>query len=1062
MTRAGGGMGLRPRAREDLRRHPPARKQSEATPSMSDMTPEKWERVKRLFELAQDLDPSEREALLERECGDDDALRQEVARLLAHQEDSGFDKPILNLREAFEEAERAPSFREGEVLAGRYELRGLLGRGGMGEVYRAFDRELRETVALKLILPQVASNPDALARLRREIQLARRIAHPNICRLYHLEYHRDPQGETHAFLTMELIEGQTLADHLGENGKMSPDEALPIVKQLASALDAAHREGVIHRDLKPSNVILTRSGDGQSRRAVITDFGLAREFSAQTELAQSLMTETGHMLGTPAYMAPEQLRGQPVTPATDVYALGLIMYEMLTGTRPFKAKTLLDSALRKLQGVDRSPRLVEPNLHASWETAISRCLHSEPDRRPPCAGEVADFLAGRPHRLFQWARPDRLREFLSQRLYLTAGLSILVLGAAMALLFWPFRLSNQGQFVNGPVVQGGLPEMQQLATPPTWASTGRLSPDNQLASFIGAEGEEWMLSLIDLRREETRILLKRPQRLIDHVWSSRGQQLACLMRGQDGARLEIVSADDGGLLSSFDSLDAGVGEAPELAAASLVRWVDSGIFLFADSHLWKMNPETGVTTRVTGNDFAARIPRSVDLRADGESIVFTSGADKNNDIWTANADGSDAYRLTSGGEVTERYPVWLRRGNAWDVVFTSNQGGQFNLWRQPVAGGTPQFLTASLPVDIAHATATDGSFLIYSSLNESSELWWRGENGFVQPVTPRSSLGQFSPSLSDKGLVAFQRSRSEYAVGFSRLDRDIFIGRWQNGRIDNAERKVEWAYAPRLSPDSQWMAYFQVSPNPQLQVHHIAKKQPITISYRVAVAFRPEPPEDWGEEYVWGPAGEVLYFVTVGDFKEVKLRSVKPAAPDTPRTLAEDSKVLFYTPRVSSDGRWIAFAAGRWERPEPWELRIVATDSDFREIVIPTKGKPYCAGWWRGRLVALVDDPVDDGQRREVLLIDLHGRQELLTTLHDAFDRLFVLDRDRGVLYFVSQEENIHNLLALDLGTPAVREITSNVEPNVFFSGLTTGPSGELLFAKQEVKRALRKLSLRP
>src|SRR5688500_10474744 len=210
----------------------------------------------------------------------------------------------------------------------------------MGELYEAYDLELNEQVALKTIRPEIAANERMTQRFRREVQLARRVTHPNICRIFDLFQHRPPAGPAVDFITMELLEGETLADRLKRAGRFTPDEALPIISQLASALGAAHAVGVVHRDLKTSNVMLL-PGDGRAApRAVITDFGIAHRLAA-TAVEGATTAFRGEVLGTPDYMAPEQIEGARITPATDVYSFGVVMYEMLTGVRPFVEDTPL-------------------------------------------------------------------------------------------------------------------------------------------------------------------------------------------------------------------------------------------------------------------------------------------------------------------------------------------------------------------------------------------------------------------------------------------------------------------------------------------------------------------------------------------------------------------------------------------------------------------------------------------------------------------------------------------------------------------------------------------------
>jgi serine/threonine-protein kinase len=248
-------------------------------------------------------------------------------------------------------------------IAGRFEVRGLVGAGGMGTVYRVFDRELDETVALKLL--RGVARADALTRLRSEVRLARRVTHPNVVRTFDLGEHEE-DGQVVRFLTMEYVDGPSLARVLAEKGPLPAADVVGVGRQIAEGVAAAHRAGVLHRDLKPDNVLLAEG------RALITDFGIARPAG----------DEGGPVVGTPSYMAPEQLRGDAAGPAADVFAIGAILFEMYTGARAFS-------------GVDRPavPPSAMPGFPALG-AVVARCLEAEPAARFGTAAEVAAALAG--------------------------------------------------------------------------------------------------------------------------------------------------------------------------------------------------------------------------------------------------------------------------------------------------------------------------------------------------------------------------------------------------------------------------------------------------------------------------------------------------------------------------------------------------------------------------------------------------------------------------------------------------------------------------------------------
>jgi tRNA A-37 threonylcarbamoyl transferase component Bud32 len=289
---------------------------------------------------------------------------------------------------------RGPAtFAPGTRLAERYRIVRLLARGGMGEVYEAEDQELQSRIALKSIAASISDDAVAIRRLKAEVQLARKVSHPNVCRIFDLGVDRrpGPGGETTSwFLTMELLAGDSLGRHIRTRGRIPPPEALSLACQMARGLSAAHRVGVIHRDFKSDNVMVVPSLE-HGLVAMITDFGLARE---TTEARPgSLVTSADAVVGTVAYMAPEQVEGKPATAASDLYALGVVLFEMLTGDLPFTGGSPMVVAARRLREEPPTLRSRVPTLSRQWDELVLRCLARAPARRYRSADEVAAALA---------------------------------------------------------------------------------------------------------------------------------------------------------------------------------------------------------------------------------------------------------------------------------------------------------------------------------------------------------------------------------------------------------------------------------------------------------------------------------------------------------------------------------------------------------------------------------------------------------------------------------------------------------------------------------------------
>jgi len=317
------------------------------------------------------------------------------ARLLQHLDDCAACRVLLaSTMRAIEPVGRESAngsiprtFAVGEIINGRYRVDRFLTQGGMGEVYEAWDLHLKETIALKTTPCTERDNTKSSARMRAEVQLGRRVTHPNVCRIH--EFGLQPRAlrnkvEMVPFFTMEYLKGETLAEHIARCGKLPGSEVAQIASQLLDGLCAIHAAGIIHRDLKPENVFLLTT-EGGTLRVVVMDFGLARPLDRQSFLMSSEDSSTS---GTPAYMAPEQALGISASTAWDIYAFGVILFRLISGELPFRAINSVALATARL--LESAPLLshVVPGVDPRLETIVSRCLEREPAKRFATVNEI--------------------------------------------------------------------------------------------------------------------------------------------------------------------------------------------------------------------------------------------------------------------------------------------------------------------------------------------------------------------------------------------------------------------------------------------------------------------------------------------------------------------------------------------------------------------------------------------------------------------------------------------------------------------------------------------------
>ncbi|HEX7316818.1 MAG TPA: serine/threonine-protein kinase [Pyrinomonadaceae bacterium] len=368
------------------------------------MKPERWRQVDELFGQALERAPAERARFLDAACASDPSLRREVEEMLRCDEraEEFIETPVFGVAAALigARAQRPASdqgsdgakrsnglsdsssidgsrFLPGDVLAGRYRVVGLLGRGGMGEVFRADDLKLKQPVALKFLPESLSNDGAALARFYQEVSVARQVSHRHVCRVYDVA-----EAEGSHFISMEYVRGESLSSLLKRIGRLPEDKAVVTARQLCAGLAAVHDAGVLHRDLKPANVMIDERGDVR-----ITDFGIA----ALADDARGAEAPAG----TPAYMSPEQLKGRELTTRSDIYSLGLVLYELFTGRRAFEAPSLRELLrLRRSESQPSSPSSHVKDLDPTVERVIFRCLERDPEKRPATALQVAAALPG--------------------------------------------------------------------------------------------------------------------------------------------------------------------------------------------------------------------------------------------------------------------------------------------------------------------------------------------------------------------------------------------------------------------------------------------------------------------------------------------------------------------------------------------------------------------------------------------------------------------------------------------------------------------------------------------
>jgi Tol biopolymer transport system component len=592
------------------------------------VTANRWQRVGDIYHEAVALGADERAAFLDAACGNDADVRREVESLLAHAgEASGFlETPALEL------AGRALAARTASLIGqrlGQYEIRSFIGAGGMGEVYLAHDTRLERDVAIKCLPPHVASDGSARARLEREARLLATLNHPNIAAIYGVE-----QADGVIGLVLEMVEGQTLAD-----GSFPMREALGIARQIADALEAAHEKDVVHRDLKPANIKVTPGGVVK-----VLDFGLAKAVSADPMSANETNTRTraGVIMGTAAYMSPEQARGKPVDRRTDVWAFGCVLYELLARRAAFGAETASDCLVKVLESEPDWARLPR-DTPEPIRRLLRRCLQKDPAVRlrhiADARLEIVDALSTTPPN--DAPGPVRVRRRRWGAVLLASGLA-LAAAAGAAIAFRAAAAPSAGAVTQLTFRHGNT-------------GKARFAPDGQSVVYSAAwNGQPFRLYTTRVGSAQSRALDLGPADLL--ALSKQGQLAVSMARpaidSWEPHGTLAVTALAGGAPRELYTDVVGADWTPDGAAMAIVRRVGGGARL-----------EFPVGTVI----HQAPVILPPRISPDGARVCFFAGA-AYGELWVAERGGSArplARPLGRGGHCAwtpDSREIWVEAG----------------------------------------------------------------------------------------------------------------------------------------------------------------------------------------------------------------------------------------------------------------------------------------------------------------------------------------------------------------------------------------------------------------
>jgi Tol biopolymer transport system component len=866
------------------------------------MDQERWLRVNDLFHAALDREPGERSAFLDIGCRGDDGLRHEVELLLADEKEavSFLETPVMDYATVTQTVTAV-----GRQF-GPYRIVSQLGAGGMGEVYRAHDSKLGRDVAIKTLPAEFARNSEWLARFRREARTLASLNHPNIAAIYGLE--ECSEGD---YLVLELVEGDTL------RGPLTIFQALDYARQVVEGLEAAHTKGVIHRDLKPANVKVTPQG-----RVKILDFGLAKAMRGLEGEAPLRSTEvtgadsiTGHVLGTPGYMSPEQTRGQTVDKRTDIWAFGCLLYELLAGKRAFHGETIQDTISAVLQSEPEWQALPAKTPRRIREL-LRRCLQKDPSHRLP---DIADAWQIIRQTQSGWGRWKAIAAVVAPFALLAAG--------------------GAGLWLRGRARPPDRSEWVQLTQMPDPVSQPALSQDGHKLAFVRssstyyAPGQIYVKALPDGEPVE---LTHDDLKKMNPVFSP------------DGSEIAYTGIDS---LFMWDTwvVPAQGGEPRRmLQNAQGLTWAGPHQLLFSEvrpsSNVGLVTSEEGGTAK--RDVYIPQDQRGMTQRAyaspDGKwaLVAELTGSGSWGPCRVVPLDGSFRGRVVGppGADCTSG--AWSPDGE-W-VYLTSKAGGLFYIWRQRFPSGQPEQFTSGLTEEEGIAIAGNGRSLDTAVGLQSVSVWIHDAKGEhqISVLEGNAAYPKFTPDgkkLCYRILKAVPR-----ILGTNRDPGEVWVADLETGRSE------------RLAPGFQAIDY-DISPDSR-QVVMEAPDDEGKPRIWLAPFDRQWPPRQIGNiegrNAHFGPDGKIYFRRPEGS-----AWFVYSVSPDGSGLAQFAQRPVFVVQSVSPDGSWV----GVWG-PHPSKKQAAS------QMFPVSGGDPILVGGntvlrWspRGQTLWISSGPVPDG-----------------------------------------------------------------------------------------------------
>jgi eukaryotic-like serine/threonine-protein kinase len=995
------------------------------------MTPERWQHIKEIFYGALERPPDDRESFIHSACGEDEETRREVFQLISAHEATGefLAVPAFDLAAKSLLYSNRENLTQGESIS-HYTVIRAIGTGGMGEVYLAEDTRLGRNVAIKLLRPSFTTQTNRLRRFEREARAASALNHPNLCTIYEV----GEMDDGRPYIVMEYIEGMTLRQRMSQ-GQLLLSEVLDIATQVGSALAAAHQAGIVHRDVKPENITLRPDGIVK-----VLDFGLAKLTEQRRDTDSTMptqirtQTETGMIMGTARYMSPEQARGYAVDARTDIWSLGVVIYEMEAGRVPFDGATNTDVVVSVLER-EPAPLMDHlPQVPAELDRIVRKALRKNREERYRTIKDLCLDLKNLARELelkgttpsateFEGAQTiklDRITKgegglrgvlhtsptqanFTShltganrpyQRLVTLALVGVAFVTILMFTFWSPSALRKILE--NRPDTTSTSASTVRVVPFTSFLSRedhADFSPDGNQIAFVwdGDKHDNVDIYVKSLTGERPLRITSDPGIDVLPAWSPDGQRIAFVRIVEGRFTIYTVPSLGNGAERKLLTLSA---------PTQKISWSPDGKFLALSDKgpgqevaaIYLFSPDTGEKQRLSSPPANISGDSCPTFSPDGQSLAFIRGTSDNTaDLYVMRAAGGEAKQLTADSRLRRFYDQGVIGGLAWTedskaIVYSSEAGGSPSLWKVSAFGGTPERLSVGGVDTFYPSIARKGNRLAFTQIHGGTPVY---QIEVPNPTRPPSAPVR---------LIASTRSN----------------------------------HTPQFSPDGEKIAFASDrSGTDEIWICDRDGTNPIRLT-----SFG-GPHVGWPR---WSPDGKQIVFEvkTSNNISHLYTANVEGGSPRRVTSDTSDEGL----PTWSRDGPWIYFCSNRTGNEQLWKVRaeggeavqvtrhggFTSFESADGKFLYYSKGPP---GVWRV--------PVDGGEETLILDIPNAGGWGAWTVV------------DAGIYFINTAVKGTTAIDFFSFATRGVKRITVMQDVNEFVSGLEVSPDGQrILYTQQD------------